>query len=373
MLKFVRSAILRLKSPASKGFASEPFVSEVRRSESRARLRLTGLVAACLCATFLFASPASATDFTLTASPLTEPAVAAGGTSASNITVTTGTGFSGPVTFACTVTPSVAGTVSNPVCTVSPASLSAAGGATATITTTPTTTAVSYTISISGTDASGTITATPLTLTVLAVTPSYTITVQNQIAPSSVPAGNGAEGIITITPLDGYTTPSTGGITLYCATITPLVTIPPICSFSYPTGETTLQITGTSPATSTITINTSGPEPCGTTTQAGNFPTRWLPLSLLGVAGLAWAGAGRRSHKAWPLLAMFVLGAALLLMPACGTSNGVCTTTPNGDTPTGSYTFTIVGVDGNGIASSNTGTGATGNTVSLTVTAPTPH
>jgi len=377
MLKFACSAILRLKS-RQKSFC--PDCPEARGSErpserppdQGAKLRLPGIVAVCLSAAFLFASPASAQDFTLTAAPLTEPAVAAGGTSASNITVTTASGFNGPITFACAVTPSVQGTVSNPVCTVSPPTLNSAGGATATITTTPTTTAVSYTISISGTDASGTQTSQPLTLTVLAVTPSFTITVLQQIAPSSVPAGNGAEATITVTPLDGYTNTAATGITLYCATITPLVTIPPVCSFSYPANSTTLVLNGTTPATSTLTINTFGPEPCGTTT-AMNFPANWLPLPLLGLVGLAWAAAGRRSLKAWALLAMFVLGASLLLLPACGTNSGVCTTTPNGDTPANSYTFTLVGVDGNGVASSNTGTGATGNSVSLTVTAPTPH
>jgi hypothetical protein len=59
-----------------------------------------------------------------------------------------------------------------------------------------------------------------------------------------------------------------------------------------------------------------------------------------------------------------------ILTPACG-SSGTTTTTPNGVTPANTYTFTIIGVDANGVVSSNS-TGTTGGpSVSLTVTAPT--
>jgi len=347
---------------------------KARESELKRKLWRTGLAAVCVAGALLvfpLVGPAASaqTDFTLTAGALTEPAIAAGGTSASNITVTTANGFNGTITFACTVTPSIQGTVSNPVCTISPPSLSGSGGASATITTTGTTSAVSYTISISGTDASGTVTATPLTLTVLAVTPSFTITVQNAVAPSSVPAGNGAEGVVEVNPLNGYTTPASGGITLYCATITPLVTIPPVCSFSYPTGQTSLTITATTAVTSTITISTFGPVTTGALIPPRRFLGLWLPLPLLGLVGVGMAAGGKRSRKAWALLAMFVMSASLLLLPACG-NTGVSTSTPEGVTPANSYTFTIVGVDGNGVVSSNTGTGSTSNTVGLTVTAP---
>jgi len=58
------------------------------------------------------------------------------------------------------------------------------------------------------------------------------------------------------------------------------------------------------------------------------------------------------------------------LTPACGNSSSTSTTTPNGVTPANTYTFTIIGVDSNGVLSSNTSTTSTGPTVSLTVTAP---
>jgi hypothetical protein len=309
------------------------------------------------------------TDFTMTVSSSLSPdAVAPGGTSSANITIVTGNGFVGPITFGCTVTPSVGGTVSNPVCTVSPATLSASGGASATLTTTATTTTVSYAVTITATDSSGTVTAAPLSLTVLSVTPQFTITVETAISPSKVPAGSGAEGEIIVNPVNGYSSPS-GGITLYCATITPLVTIPPWCVFSYPPGKSGLTVTASSSATSTITINTWGPE----TTSAPHprkFYALWMSLPLLGLTCLGGALGRRRSRKAWVVMAVLVAAASLLLVPACS-NTGNQTSTPNGTTPADTYTFTIVGVDSNGVASSNTGSsGSSGPSVSLTVTAP---
>jgi hypothetical protein len=78
----------------------------------------------------------------------------------------------------------------------------------------------------------------------------------------------------------------------------------------------------------------------------------------------------KKSRKTWGLLALLVMGGALFLMPACGSSNTSTTTTPNGVTPNNTYTFTVTGVDSNGVISSNTGTTSTNPTVSLTVTSP---
>lgn len=330
------------------------------------------MAALCLLAAAAVALPqAAAADFTMTVNPNLKPeAVPPGGTSSASITIVTGNGFVGPITFGCTVTPSVGGTVSNPVCVVSPATMNASGGASATITTQPTTTTVSYGITITATDASGTATSPSLNLTVLSVTPQFTITVQSAVAPGSVPAGSGAQGIVAVNPVNGYVSPS-GGITLYCATISPLVTIAPFCSFN-PTG-TPLKVNGNTPVTSTVTIGTFGTV---TTQQCANLHSRrfyafWFGLPMLTFVGLGAAAGGKRSRKAWALLALFVVGGGILLMPACSnTTNQTCT--PNGVTPANTYTFTIVGVDSDGVASSNTGSTGSGPTVSLTVTAPIP-
>ena len=328
--------------------------------------------ALCLMAAALVTAPrASATDFTMTVSPnLSPPAIAPGGTSAGQISIVTGTGFVGPIALGCTVTPSVPQTVSPPTCVVSPANMSASGQSTATLTTTDQTTTVSYGVTITATDSSGTLTSQTLDLTVLSVVSQFTITVQTAVAPSSVPAGSGAQGVINVNPVNGYRTPSSGGITLYCAAITPLVTLPPFCSFTSEAGASVV-ITGSNPVPATVTIGTLGTV---TGQQCANprwhhIYAIWLGLPMLSLVGLGAGVGGKRSRKAWVLVAIFVVGAGFLLIPSCSNTTNV-TCTPQGITPANTYTFTIVGVDGNGVASSNTGTTSSGPTVSLTVTAP---
>ncbi len=334
----------------------------------------TGVLLLCLLAG-LFVVPASAqADFTLTAAAFDPQAISPGGTTASNITVTTNAGFTGPVALTCTVTPPVTLPPDDiPTCVVSPASLSAPGGAAATITTTGSTSTIGYTVTITGSDATGTQSQTQL-VTVLSVVPQFTITVQTVVSPSSVVAGTGAEGVISVNPEGGYATPDGGYITLYCSSISPLVTIAPVCSFSYPSGQKGLTLTGNSTATSTLTISTFGPVSTGAAVHPRNFYALWLSIPLLGIVGVGAAVSRGKSRKVWGVLALFVVSGALLLLPACSNTNStVSTTTPNGVTPANSYTFAIVGVDTNGVVSSNTGsTTSSGPTVSLAVTAP-PH
>jgi hypothetical protein len=231
---------------------------------------------------------------------------------------------------------------------------------------------------ITATDATGTASSPPLNLTVLAVTPQFTITVETPVTPSSVPAGSGAQGTIVVTPTNGYTTPlsctasSTPagcGIVLYCSSITPLETIAPYCSFSYPNGSN-LQVTnGESTQPVTVTINTLGytVEGCSSNTPA----FLWLSFPLFGLVSIGAALRGKPAGKLWGLLGIFLLCALLALMPACS-NNTTKTCAPNGVTPSGTYTFTVVGIDGNGVVSSNTGSSTSaGPSVSLTVTTPT--
>jgi len=156
----------------------------------------------------------------------------------------------------------------------------------------------------------------------------------------------------------------TQGITLSCASITPLVTIPPVCSFT----QQPVKVNGT-PVTSTLTINTAGPITTGSASTSRSFYSLWIPLPMLALAGLGAAAGGKRTRKAWGLLALFVVSGSLLLMPACGNSS-TSSTTPNGITPANTYTFTIVGVDIDGNISSNTNSNGTNPSVSLSVTAP---
>lgn len=349
---------------------SEGSVSKVRRS-------LAGIPAMCLlavCLVLLLAGAPGAwaqgtTEFTLSTATLDPQAVAPGGTSSSSITIGAVGNFSGTVNLGCQVNSNQA-TTSPPVCTVSPTAVTPPATATATITTTSMTTTVGYGITITGTGPTTTYSAPPLSLTVLAVTPQFTITIQSAVSPTSVPAGSGAEGVVSVNPINGYLSPNNGGVTLYCSSMTPLVTIAPTCSFSYPTGQTSLPVNGT-PATSTLTISTFG----ATTTQCATFHSRrfyafWFGLPMLTFVGLGAAAGGKHSRRAFGLMALFVISAGILLMPACGNTNNT-TCTPNGVTPANTYSFTVVGIDSNGVLSSNTGsTTSAGPTVTLGVTAP---
>ena len=332
-----------------------------------------GIAALCLmAAAFAFTCFAPAalaqggtSEFTLTPSSFNPDALAPSGVSSSLIQVGSVNGFSGTVNLSCQVTSQQVAT-DPPVCTVSPPSVTAPASASATVTTKSDTSTQSYEITFTGTGPTTTYTTPPLPLTVLAVTPQYTLTVTGAVAPTSVPAGSGAQGVVTVNPVYGYVTPTGGGITLACASITPLVTIAPVCSFTYPQNASSLQVNGT-PASATLTIGTFGPIPTGA--HSRNVMGFWFSLPLIGLVGLGAAVSGKRGRRAWGILALFVLCGAFILIPGCA-SNTTSTTTPNGITPANSYTFTIVGVDSNGVVSSNASTTTNRPTVSLTVTAP---
>jgi hypothetical protein len=371
--------MLKSLLPQSEWLRTEPLQFESSKPRLIVRTERPVISALCLLAVFLaLPALASAQNFTLQAPSLSEVAVDPGGTSSANIAVGADPGFSGSVDLTCQVAPAQAQTIVDaPVCTVSPESVTPPANASATITTMTGTTTTRYGVTITGTAASNnqTTTTQPLYMTVLDVTPQFTITVEKAVQPGSVPAGNSGVAVISINPINGYATPVTNpptpGVTLSCSSITPLVTIPPICSFN----PSTVTVTAEGPNTSQLTISTSGP----VVTTGSVIPPRsfsahfwalWLPLPMLALAGLGAAAGGKRSRKAWGLLALFVLSGTLLLMPACSNAT-TSTSTPNGVTPNNAYSFTISGVDANGNVSSNSGTGSTNPTVSLTVTTPT--
>ncbi|MGO9083922.1 MAG: hypothetical protein ACLQBK_01745 [Candidatus Sulfotelmatobacter sp.] len=319
------------------------------------RASIGGLCLLVTVLTLLASGSGQAQDFTLQMAPFPPPAaVNPGGNSASNITLGTLNGFNGTVDLGCQLTPQPTPPAPAQDCEVSPLSVNPPGSATATVTATDLPPGL-YTIMVTGT-ASGTTNShsAQQNLTVLAVTPNFTITVTQTVQPSSVHAGSGGQGVININPLNGYIIPS-GGLTLYCATVTPLVTLPPACSFS-----PSPILSGTT--FSTLSIGTVGP--IASAAHARPWYALWLPLPMLALAGLGLV-SGRRS-RAWSALALFVVGGAILLMPACAPNNTISPTNTNGQiTPKNTYTFTIMGIDSNGVSSSNTGTSAP--TVTLTV------
>jgi hypothetical protein len=289
-----------------------------------------------------------------------------GGEATSSLTVGTLNGFSGTVDLSCQATSNETITVF-PTCVVSPASVAPPASATVivnTVTNTGTATPGLYLITVTGTSSG----ATPSTvtaqayLTVQSVAPGFTITVQTAVAPSSVHAGNGAEGVISVNPINGYS----GLVTLSCSSISPLVTIPPICSFTYATNAKGVPVNGV-PATATINISTY-PLPTASVVRTRDFYALWLPLPLLALAGVGAAAGGKRSRKAWGVLVLFVLGGTLLLLPGCGSSTPVSPSPTTSVTPKNTYTFTISGVDAAGNVSSNTGTGTTNSVPTVTLT-----
>jgi hypothetical protein len=294
----------------------------------------------------------SAPDFTLQAAAFSPIAVDPGGTASSNILLNPLNGFNSAVALNCTVLPATAIT---PACLMSPGSVAPPAGAAATITAATNSgdaTPGLYTVTFTGTTS---INGTQVThtaqqsLTVLAVTPQFTITVISAISPTSVHAGSGASGQLQVTPINGYI----GTVTLLCSSVTPLVTVPPQCSFS----PQSFQVSGV-PVISQISISTVGP-----TTF---IPPTALVFPMLSMVGLGAIGAGKRSRRRWWWLALLFLAASALLTPACTNHIPLIRNNPNLITPKDTYVFTLSGIDENGNSSSNAGT-ATSPTVSLTV------
>lgn len=295
-------------------------------------------------------------------------AVDPGGAASSNLTLVAGTGFSGTVSLACTITSNLSNPIP-PTCLVSPATVTPSGGATATISTsavpptpanpnTPTTPGA-YTVIITATGPTGPPLQASQTITVLSVNPAFTITIADAVLPNTVKPGSGGIGTININPVFGY---SDNYITMSCASVTPLVTVPPVCTFS----PNPVHVTASVTTQTTLSVVTYGPIPVTSAAHARAFYALWLPLPLLAFAGVGAAVSGKRGRKAWTVLAFFILGGSLLLLPACANNSTPKTVTPNGITPNGTYTFTLQGVDQNGNISTNTNTGSA-PTVTLTV------
>jgi len=323
----------------------------------------------------LLASPLMAfgqQDFTMMVTQPYPSAVDAGQDSKSYINLGTVNGFTGNVSLSCTVSPLVA---NGPTCTP-PATATPPQQVAMSITVGDLAPAGFYTLTVTGT---GPAPSTPKTanisLTVLSITPDYTMAVTTAIFPTSVHAGFTAVATITVSPINGYS----GTVTLSCSSITPLATPAPSCSFS--PSAVGPQANGLEPPfTSVLTITTTGntpppPTPAslvgglhginGSFLTGANAPSLnrlWLAFPGLGLMALALASPGRRRRRLWVPSLLLLSLASVLLMPACATNNS--NTGLNGSTPKNTYVFTLTGADTQGVAPSNE---ATPPTVSLTV------
>lgn len=311
---------------------------------------------------------ASAQDYTLQMQNFVPFAMNPGGQATSTVTLAPNTTFGNPVDLSCTVTTSIQN-ATPPSCVMSPASVTPPGSATAIVSSIASNgaaaTSGNYTVTVSGTGAGITHTDSK-DVAVLSVTSQFTITVAAAMAPSSVPAGSGGQATISVNPISGYV----GVVTLSCSSISPVVTVPPLCTFAYPSGNTGLPVNGV-PATTTLTVTTTGPPKAAMTRGTSHRFALWMPVPLLALLGMGAAAGRKSSQKVCAMLAMLVIVGSFLLMPACGNSyNSTSTTNPTNQTPPNTYVFTLTGVDQNGVISSNTGTTNVAPTVSLSVTHP---
>jgi hypothetical protein len=295
---------------------------------------------------------AQTADFFLQASPPNPSAVDPGINSSANVTLGSTNGFNSAVALSCAITP--VEPANAPTCTVSPASATPPSSPSLTFTTTGQTPPTQYTVTVTGVSGGQTASVTLNPITVLAVSPEYSLTVATALSPSTVPAGSGATAVLNISSTDGYS----GNVTPGCSSITPPVEPSPVCSFN----PATVTVTDGALASTTLTISTTNTKTTGTTTTT-SAKVHWrafygllISLPFVVIAGF-WGAGGRRGK----LLSWFcVLGivSGLAALPACNS-----TTVNNGNiTPNNSYTFTITAYDQNGVSASNTNV-----TVSLTV------
>ena len=291
-------------------------------------------------------------SFTLTGpSSLNPNSVVPGEVATTNFTVTGSAGFTGSVALSCTVTSAATGV--SPTCLISPDSVTPGAQPSLTVYTTAGTAGTppaQYIVTITGTNSGSTPSTATLTyyLTVVNIAQDYTLSVSKPVSPGTVSPGNGATASILVTPVSGYN----GTITLSCASITPAVVGAPTCSFD------PAQITvtnGGAVAPSTLTISTFGTinNPVALRSTWRIFYALWL-----GVPGLALIGAGARAsgeRKLRPrflgFLLLLTLASSILILPSC--SSTTATSTSNLITPKNTYSFTLTGVDDNGISPSN--------------------
>ena len=152
-----------------------------------------------------------------------------------------------------------------------------------------------------------------------------------QATSQTVSPGENAKFNLSITPSGSFS----GTVNLSCK-ISPAPTLAPTCSMS-----SSINVTAGTPASFTVTVNTTAGGTGGTLADA-NIPLTPMPMYsfLLVASGFLWAGVKRpRTARAVLLL---ILGASLWV--GCGGSSSPSQTPPG--TPAGTYTATITATSG---------------------------
>ncbi len=188
----------------------------------------------------------------------------------STVTITPSDGFTGAVNLSCAVTSSISNPASPATCSLARNSVNISGTTaadTVTVKTTGSTTPGVYTVTIGGSDAATAMItgSTSLTATVnpLSSTPSIALTNSGNIV-ANAGATSGNTSTITVTPSGGFT----GAVNLSCAVTTSIgsPTSPATCSLS----SSSASITGTTPATDTVTVKTTASTSAGVYTVTVN-------------------------------------------------------------------------------------------------------
>ena len=196
----------------------------------------------------------------------------------------------------------------------------------------------------------------------IAGTSSGTGTIAMAATNVSVAQGSSANSTLTITPAGGYTgtvdltftTSNNNALTNLCYNFTTITT----------TGIGTVAVTGTTPVTTQLTLDTNASDCAALTKGTGNHAfkalhpsggklrsdnrmpgTKSLPAGIA-FAGLLLAGfLARGSRKLRSLACVIALGAVGMALTACGGGGGGGTTTTVPNPPKGTYTITVTGTD----------------------------
>jgi hypothetical protein len=268
----------------------------------------------------------TAQTFSLSASALSPPAVAAGSAATSTVTIAPTGGFSGTVTLSCGNLPA------GVTCGFNPPSVPNASGSSAlTVDVAANAQPGTYSLSVTGTSGS-LVQPTTLQLNVAGFTMSAAA-----LSPAAVSAGRSATSTITLTSKGSFS----ASVKLSCSSITlsgsSATSAPPTCSFNPAT-----LMTGS--GNSTLTVSTTGPTAMLSPSRARDFGlsyAMWLPM-----CGIALVGAGTASRKRKVLALLMVLAlSCLITLPACGGGGGSGSGGGggvSGGTPAGTYTVTVM-------------------------------
>jgi hypothetical protein len=266
----------------------------------------------------------------------------AGTTNSAVVTIQPKNGYIGSLNLTCAISGPSNAASGGPTCALaSTVSVTGTTGSFATVTLGSTASSVSgaYTITVTATDQlNSSITGTTsFTLTVIAPPPMPAIALTSSGNISVGPgATTGNTSTLTVTPSGGFT----GAVDLTAKLTTQPANANDVPTFALPTSVT---ISGTTPATATLTVFTTAPTTSALTSPLKNY-------FLGGGAALAMVlffGIPAR-RRAWRTLFGLFVAVVLISGVGCSTSTPVNHGgggQPNPGTTAGTYTFTVTAMD----------------------------